>query len=271
MRIDKAKIRYPATGNEESKKNNTRPSVFTESYRGEYYNLAINKLIPFHKQARKYFDEESLQQMAETIKMHGIRQPLTVIPTSDDTGKYEIVSGERRFRAAIIAGLQVVPCIIIHDKKAATEIALIENVQRKDLHPLELAQAYQQLLEEEVCSSQSDIAKKLGLSRSAVSETMKLLTLPEDVKSHVLSKNLINRDLFRDILEVKDAGKMLDVLHGYENNTTTVNQAARKHKRKILLKVVLSDGEVAIDTNALSSLTEEKKSHLRQQILDLLN
>lgn len=275
MRIDKAKVRYPSQkqGKTNQEKVNTRPSVFTESYRGEYYNLDVGKLIPYHKQARKYFDEESLHQMAETIKEHGVRQPLTVIPVSEEEGKYEIVSGERRYRAAIIAGLKTVPCIIIHDKKAATEIALIENVQRKDLHPLELAQAYQQLLDEGVCSSQSEIAKKLGLPRSTVSETMKLLTLPEDVRLYILEHKIEGRELFRYVLESNNRDEMLETLAQHQHKTPeslspTLN---KRSKRKVLLKVVLKDGAVTIDTNALSMLSEYEKKGLLEQVMYLLN
>jgi ParB family chromosome partitioning protein len=271
MRVDKAKVRYPVKNSEENIKNNTRPSVFTENYRGEYYNLAVSKLVPYHKQARKYFDEESLQNMAETIKAHGVRQPLTVIQLADESGKYEIVSGERRFRAAILAGLEVVPCIIIQDKKAATEIALIENVQRKDLHPLELAQAYEQLLEEEVCTSQNDIAKKLGLSKSSISETMKLLSLPEDIKSYILTKNIVSRDLYRDIIEAKESGKMLEVINNYERTFPISKSTKRKSKRRILLKVILSEGEVLIDTNSLSEMSAEEKVSLKHQLLSILS
>ncbi|XP_065650397.1 probable chromosome-partitioning protein ParB [Hydra vulgaris] len=162
MRIENAKIRTPSNIEVKSEEK-SRPSIFTDKYSGEYYNINVDKLVPFHKQARQNFYEDALQQMAETIKSHGVRQPLTIIPKEDNDGTYEIVSEERRLKAAIMA-------------------ALIENVQRKDLHPLELAQAYQQILDEEICANPNDIAKKLGLSRSSVSETMKLLILPENDK-----------------------------------------------------------------------------------------
>ncbi len=266
MRIENAKIRHPSNTEVRSEEK-SRPSIFTDKYRGEYYNIDINKLVPFHKQARRNFDEEALQQMAETIKAHGIRQPLTIIPMGDDNGTYEIVSGERRLKAATMAGLKTVPCIIIHDKKAAVEIALIENVQRKDLHPLELAQAYQQLLDEEICANQNDIAKKLGLSRSSVSETMKLLTLPEDIRDIILKENITSRELFREVLEETDSSQMLGLLEDAGSATTV---ASRRIKRKVLLKVVLSNGQICIDTNALSKLSEEDKKTLKQELLIVL-
>ncbi len=273
MKIDKAKIRHGVSSSNDDTKNHderkTRPSIFTENYRGEYYNISIKNLISFHKQARKHFDEEALQQMADTIRVHGIRQPLTIISTEDNTGRYEIVSGERRYKAAIMAGLETVPCIIIHDKKAAVEIALIENVQRQDLHPIELAQAYQQLLDEKICDNKNDIAKKLGLSRSSVTETMKLLILPEEVRAHVLRHNIVNRDLFREILDAPDSAQMLDLLEK-SRNSNKILDATTGPKRKVLLKVVLQNGQIFVDTNTLSTLSSEKKNSLRQELQILL-
>jgi ParB family chromosome partitioning protein len=93
-------------------------------------------LVSFKNQKRHYFDGEKLKSLAKTIKEHGIGQPLTVIQSEDKLGVFEIVSGECRFFAAKMTGLDKVPCIIIHDRNAAEEIAVIENVQRADLHPL---------------------------------------------------------------------------------------------------------------------------------------
>ena len=102
MKIDKAKVRYLEEDDNSQNKianKNSRVSSYTEDFKGEYYNLKLDKLIPFKNQARVYFDQESLESLAQTIKEHGIRQPLTVIPSDEKSGYYEIVSGERRFRA----------------------------------------------------------------------------------------------------------------------------------------------------------------------------
>ena len=124
MRIEKAKIRLPNNIKEEnSNESSQRVSTYTESYKGEYYNIEVTKLIPFKNQSRKHFDQKSLEELASTIRVHGIRQPLTILPSSEQEGKYEIISGERRWKAAQIAGLTKVPCIIIHNQEAAEEIA----------------------------------------------------------------------------------------------------------------------------------------------------
>ena len=113
-----------------------RSSAYTDDFKGEYYYLRITKLIPFKYQVRLSFDKKSLRDLAKTIDEYGVRQPLTVIPSEERTGYYEIISGERRFRAAKLLNLFTLPCIIIYDKKRSKEIALIENLQRKNLHPL---------------------------------------------------------------------------------------------------------------------------------------
>ncbi|NRA73686.1 MAG: ParB/RepB/Spo0J family partition protein [Rickettsiales bacterium] len=272
MKFDKAKIRYPSEGVIKSK---NRPSVFTEGHRGEYYNIDINKLVPFYKQSRKYFNQEALQEMAETIRIHGIRQPLTIIADKDTPNRYQVVSGERRLRAAKIAELERVPCIIIHDYKNAAEIAIIENIQREDLHPLELAKAYQQLLEEGICTSYADIAKKVGSSKSVITETIGLLKLPLEVKNTLLSRNISNRDFFRELSKMKETTQMLELVEQhYQVKNKNSNQSRNsnpKKKRKVILKVVLDEERICIDTNRMSSVSQEKKDKLLKEIQVVLS
>jgi ParB family chromosome partitioning protein len=271
MRVDKAKVRYPSESNVEQKEsNNTRPSAFTGKLRGEYYNIEVTKLQPFHKQARKHFDEEALKQLAETIKAHGIRQPLTIIPADDSLGKYEVVSGERRLRAAIIAGLDAVPCIIIHDKKAAVEIALIENVQRKDLHPIELAKAYQQFLDEGVCDNKTEIAEKLSVSKSVVTETMQLLALPDSIQTKLLEENIVSRSLFRELLEKDDTTKMVSTITKY-TNVVKARKASSGNRKKIIFKVMSLEGKIIIDDSAFRKMSVEEKGEIKANILKALH
>jgi len=273
MQVDKAKIRYPSSEGLQKNVNN-RPSVFTEGHRGEYYNIDIGKLVPFYKQSRECFDQKALNEMAETIKNHGIRQPLTIIADKLRSGLYEVVSGERRLRAAKIAKLDKVPCIIIHDYKAAAEIAIIENIQREDLHVLELAKAYKQLLEEEICFSHADIAKKVGVSKSAVTESLGLLKLPQNVKDKILFNKINNRDFFRELSKQKDAIAMVALLDAYgkeryrESHKTRNTGGAR---RKILLKAVLDGDQIHIDTQHMSRISKEKKRQLLEEISKALS
>ena len=143
--------------------------------------LDINKIYPNPNQPRKRFDEEALQELANSIKLHGIIQPIVVNKEDDD--KYMIIAGERRWRASRIAGLNVVPVVIKnYTEKQVKEVSLIENLQREDLNPIEAARAIKQLMEE-YNFTQEAVADRIGKSRSNITNTLRLLTLyPEVVK-----------------------------------------------------------------------------------------
>lgn len=139
--------------------------------------LRINDIEPNRQQPRKYFDEEELASLADSIREHGVLQPLLVRPIPN--GKYQIVAGERRWRASRMVGISEVPVIIreLEDLQSA-EIALIENLQREDLSPLEEARGYQELMEL-YGLTQEQVSKQVGKSRSAVANVLRLLQLPE--------------------------------------------------------------------------------------------
>lgn len=140
--------------------------------------VRLTEVEPNPTQPRKSFETEPLEALAESIAQHGIIQPIVVRPKD---GMYMIITGERRWRAARMAGLSEVPVIIIEaDDKKAAELALVENLQRKDLNPVEEAQAYADLIEE-YSYTQEEIAKKVGRSRSSITNSLRLLDLPETV------------------------------------------------------------------------------------------
>ena len=141
--------------------------------------LDIKKIYPNPNQPRKHFDEEALQELASSIKLHGVIQPL-VVNKSDD-GNYMIIAGERRWRASNIAGLEKVPVVIKnYTEKQVKEIAIIENLQREDLNPIEAARAIKQLMEE-YNLTQETVSDRIGKSRSSVANTLRLLSLYPDV------------------------------------------------------------------------------------------
>ncbi|MBP3494983.1 MAG: ParB/RepB/Spo0J family partition protein [Clostridia bacterium] len=141
--------------------------------------LRVSEIEPKADQPRKYFDQEALEQLAESIKQHGLLQPIIVRESAG--GFYQIIAGERRWRASKLAGLTEVPVIIMQaDALKAAEIAIIENIQREDLNPYEEATAYRSLMEQYELT-QEEVAEKVGKSRSAVANTMRLLELPEEV------------------------------------------------------------------------------------------
>lgn len=142
-------------------------------------SLPISQVEPGLNQPRKRFDEEALADLAESIRVHGIIQPLTVRRLA--SGYYQIIAGERRWRAAKAAGLQEVPAVIIEaDDRKVMELGLIENLQREDLNPAEEARGYRTLMEE-YGLTQEQVARQMGKSRPAVTNTLRLLALPGEV------------------------------------------------------------------------------------------
>ena len=142
-------------------------------------SLPISQVEPGLNQPRKRFDQAALDDLAESIRVHGIIQPLTVRRLS--TGYYQIIAGERRWRAAKAAGLQEVPAVIIEaDDRKVMELGLIENLQREDLNPAEEARGYRTLMEE-YGLTQEQVAQQMGKSRPAITNTLRLLALPDEV------------------------------------------------------------------------------------------
>ena len=163
---------------------------FDQDYgeKSPYQKLPIYKVEPNPNQPRQDFDEEELQALADSIGEHGIVQPLTVRQL--DSGYYQIIAGERRWRAARIAGLSEVPAVIIEaDDKKAMELALIENLQRQDLNPVEEALGYKSLMED-YGLTQEDTAKRVGKSRPAVANALRLLGLCPEVLEKLRSGEL---------------------------------------------------------------------------------
>ena len=141
--------------------------------------LDINKLYPNPNQPRKYFDDDALQELANSIKIHGVIQPIIV--NKEEGDKYLIIAGERRWRASRIAGLSSVPVVIKnYTEKQVKEVSLIENLQREDLNPIEAARAIKQLMEE-YNFTQEAVADRIGKSRPNITNTLRLLTLYPDV------------------------------------------------------------------------------------------
>lgn len=188
-------------------------SIFAENYIEEavqssgVQTLKISEIEPKADQPRKYFDEEALEQLAESIKQHGLIQPIVVRESGG--GFYQIVAGERRWRASKLAGLTEVPVIIIEaDAMKAAELAIIENIQREDLNPYEEAQAYKSLMDS-YGLTQEEVATKVGKSRSAVANTMRLLDLPEEVLELVKAAD-ISAGHARALLGLKDKSITID-------------------------------------------------------------
>ena len=175
--------------------------------KGPYQLLPIYKVEPNPGQPRQDFDEEELQALAESISVHGIIQPLTVRETSN--GYYQIIAGERRWRAARIANLTEVPAVIIEaDDRKAMELALIENLQRQDLNPVEEAQGYDTLIKE-YGLTQEETAARVGKSRPAVANALRLLGLCPEVLERLRNGELTAGHA-RAILSIKSDKKQME-------------------------------------------------------------
>ena len=154
-----------------------------QSQEGGSLSLPISQVEPGLKQPRKRFDEESLQDLADSIRIHGVIQPLTVRRLS--SGYYQIIAGERRWRAARLAGLTEIPAVVIEaDDRKAMELAMIENLQREDLNPMEEAEGYHALVDQ-YGLTQEQAAQRVGKSRSAVANALRLLSLAQPVRDMV--------------------------------------------------------------------------------------
>ncbi len=169
--------------------------------------LRVSEIEPKPDQPRKYFDQEALEQLADSISKHGLLQPIIVRESAG--GFYQIIAGERRWRASKLAGLLEVPVIIMEaDALKAAEIAIIENIQRQDLNPYEEATAYQSLMVQ-YNLTQEQVAEKVGKSRSAVANTMRLLDLPDEVLE-MLKTGDISAGHARALLGMKSKNSVVD-------------------------------------------------------------
>ncbi len=167
-------------------------------------NVAIDQISPNPYQPRKTFNEASIEELTRSVREHGIVQPLVVTRSGD---RFKLIAGERRYRAAQKAGLQTVPVVIKDDLRegGALEIALIENIQREDLNPIEEASAYHQL-HEEFGLTQEEISKRVGKERSTIANFLRLLKLPDSVKK-LLASGQLSMGHARALLAVESAKK----------------------------------------------------------------
>lgn len=240
-----------------------RASIGLENSIGEFFYLNVDNLKTYEKQARKHFDPTELDQMAETIREHGVRQPLSVIKT-EEPGIYQVISGERRLRAAKIAGLEKVPCIILSDEKPIEEIAVIENIQRADLHPIELGEAYSSLLKNFNHGDQSKLARKLSVSNSHISETLSLSRLPEEIKEYLLEKNISQRSVLRKLSTYNDVDQMKNFLG------MTENVKKRNTPRRFIFTSFIKEGAISCEMHDLK-LNDEQKQALKEQLLKIID
>lgn len=205
--------------------------------------LKISLVDPKSDQPRKYFDKEALEELAESIKENGLLQPILV--REYGAGRYQIIAGERRFRACKLAELTEIPAIVLDkDDRAAAQIALIENIQREDLNPIEEALAFK-ALKEEYDMTQEDLSAKLGKSRSAIANAIRLLDLPEQIITMVAAKEL-SAGHARTLLGVKDREDMILLAQIAAEQDLSVRQLEEEVKRINKPKKVVVEEEIDV-------------------------
>ncbi len=198
------------------------PSGLTEV---DVHDIAVNPRQPRHG-----LDTESIRELADSIQEHGVIQPLIVTEEAGDGPRYQLIAGERRWRAAMLAGLETVPVLVKEATPQETlELALVENLQRADLNPLEEASAYHQLVEE-FGLTQEQVAERVGRSRVTVTNSLRLLHLPDGVKD-ALAENRISEGHARALLGLEEAEHQLRLLGAIEKQGLSVRQTEELVRR----------------------------------------
>lgn len=190
------------------------------NHENEIVNVRIDEIIPNRFQPRLAFDEKELNELADSIKMHGIIQPLVLRRIGD---KYEIIAGERRYKASVLAGLTQVPAVIMNiDDQKSAEVAVVENLQRKDLTAIEEAQSYKKILDMGYLT-QEELATRIGVAQSTIANKLRLLNLTIPVKEALLHNKISERHA-RSLLNITDNNLQISMLNRIIAERLTVRQ-----------------------------------------------
>lgn len=220
--------------------------------------LDINKIIPNPHQPRQIMNTDLLNELAQSIKEYGVIQPLVV--TRNEAGDYEVLAGERRLRASKIAGLKKVPVVMrTASDQQKLEVAIVENVQRENLNPVEEALSYERLINE-FNLNQEQIANKVGRSRSAIANILRILSLPDKIQN-ALSLNKISIGHAKLIMGIKDEAKQLEVFEEIMSSGLTVKDTEKKAKGIKITKTKLK-----IKTPLIESFEESLRQSLGTKV-----
>ncbi|MCP9767289.1 ParB/RepB/Spo0J family partition protein [Lacihabitans sp. LS3-19] len=228
----------------------------------------IEKLQVGVQQPRSHFDEKSIQELADSIAIHGLIQPITVREIGE--GKFEIISGERRFRASKKAGLKEVPAFIrdVNDQRSL-EMALIENIQRENLNPIEIALSYQRMVTE--CQlSQDELGKRVSKSRSAVTNYLRLLNLPTEIQSGLIL-GVITMGQARPLIPIQDQNLQIDIYQRILENELSAREIEALVKRGNAFEAGANELDLYREDMRIEELTLKGKTlvPVKIQIQDL--
>ncbi|MBD3245022.1 MAG: ParB/RepB/Spo0J family partition protein [Candidatus Moranbacteria bacterium] len=210
------------SGLQEKTKNNSPYSKNDQKdLTGRVVDLEVKKIYPNPKQPRKNFDPDQLRELASSIVSHGLINPITVTKKNDN--RYEIIAGERRFRASEIAGIKKIPAIIKDiDENKKLELALIENIQRRDLNPVEEGMAYKKLMDD-YGLTQEQLAKKVNKARSSIANILRFLKLPKEIRKG-LTKGKITEGHAKLLLAIEEAQQQVELFNKIVDENLTVEQ-----------------------------------------------
>ena len=219
-------------------------AVAEAAQKGPAEMIKLTKIEPRKAQPRKTFDKESLELLADSISKFGVLQPIVVREADIITGNYEIIAGERRWRASKIAGLEEIPAVIIDgDELKATQVAIIENVQREDLNPVEEAMAYASLIEN-FGLKQDEVAAQVGKNRSTIANMLRLLDLPEAVLE-MLRDGMISTGHARAILALENEENMHPLALKVLENNMSVREVENAVKKLNAISNEEAEAEIA--------------------------
>ena len=222
--------------------------------------IHLEDIIPNRFQPREVFDERALKELAVSIKEHGVIQPIIV---RNVNGKYEIIAGERRYKASALAGLTKIPAIIRNlDDKESSKVALLENLQRKNLNPIEEARTYQKILEIDDLS-QVELARTMGKSQSSVANKIRLLSLPEEIQEAILQEKISERHA-RALLNIDDKEKQMNMLNKIIETKMSVRQLEEEIKSMKEDNIETNNNEINNDISINNFVSE---SPLNPQII----
>ena len=205
-------------------------------FKDKIINVPVEDILPNRFQPRLAFDEKELNELSDSIVKYGIIQPIVLRQMGD---KYEIIAGERRYKASVLAGLKTIPAIINNtDDNTSAEIALLENLQRKDLTVIEEAQSFKKLIDRGF--TQEEISNKLGVSQSSIANKIRLLNLPKEVQDALLYSKISERHA-RSLLSLNDSEKQIEVLNRIINEKLTVRQTEDEIAKLLNKNSVIDD------------------------------
>jgi ParB family chromosome partitioning protein len=239
-----------------------KESLLSENVLKSVRYIDIDELIPYSKQARIHFNYEKIDELASSIKEYGVRTPLTVIESDVHQSKFEVISGERRLRAAKMAGLDKLPCLIIEDSKDAEAIALIENIQRENLHPIEMGKAFKQL-KEDFNINQDEVAKRLNISKSIVSEYIKFSNISSQAANLLIEKKVGRLEWLRSVSALDNDDDQ------YEKVLSIVSKKNNKKRKIQILNVFLEDGKLEIE-EYLKRCPQDVQISLAKKIMQII-